>query len=563
MRKIRPLMTVLLGLAIVAGAALSGCTSTETDADTRAMLEEIDKAHRLYDSALALMTNPVYTVRPTNGAAELPPTVSLPDLEKYSEQQIAEAINQAEKDPGTALPERIETAIKQFDFETAPDLHPEALETIARAETLLEEALEEYPGANSSAKGAAMGLQGQLALLEGRYHNLAASIRQNRLSQQMQEVRGKLMILRDKDRQAGYYDGLASGVKPAAAAEEARAAAKEAQSSIESLEKKREKLTADLKKRNAKIQALTREAVEIKKEVAGKSAREGLPRLREAFRLEIERDKLRKEVLDIEQQIEQIDREIPRLRLLSKSWGDRAAARTEEAGAREAQKSRYLERKKAFLAAAAEARKDLEQAIAVAADEANAAAENESKARSAYDAAAGRSDVAYRQNRAPEYRAQQGDAALAAGEIAIDRLRINNLGTALAGEIANAYQRLRELGGSAQLPDEISAFGNYVEKPDVLKEAAVASFDDAISSYSDAIREVEQLRRWVYDAQLAAAHAGKFLVTGNDSDLTLAQQHLADALEGRDRSPYLRDAVALGKIIERIRSVAKTPTNRP
>jgi len=539
---------------IVLAGLIAGCAHPKRQAATR-LAERVDQARRLYEKAANLLADPQYVLNLQSGGllaagAATRPAGQGPRAEK-------ELVN--------------------------------PLAMLERAEGIVERALAENAQATVTAKADANVLLGQVRLAIAEYRVSAAGRVRSRTATDVRKLHGLLDLVRSEAMMAKFYES--STKLPRGSLVQLR---KEAAEEAKALADKATSLDGDIKKLEGEIRQLRKvnekrfaEAARLRDRGDIIGGEEGLALLTQAAEIDLEIHQRAGEIASKQERVEllKVDKS-----LLQKEQSSVASKQT-------AFKT-LLEQMDKKVQAAAESSKKATfnaerwqgEAEAVAAELVGAfqsAATYEQQALDALEDAGKSLGAAVRQVR-QEWQAARAEsrerkargesdeivsgmandqhlastmALKASVNLSMGDLRRNQLGTAKInnGLAASLGQTAALLGRqppavAGELRDYVTDEGETTKLAEANYELAERDLEEVLGSYlkSD---EIGRNIQWIYQAKLAGAYLGHYLLVGDAAVLDKARDLVDKALADKEASPHLAPVLELRRLV----AAAATP----
>ena len=508
-----------LGALAVASLCLTGawmaagCSDAPSREEGRALLAQTREAQRLYDRAIAILSNVGYKV-----AGEESPIFRL-----------------VSEKPEELLP--------------AGRLNPKALRTIEKARGILTKALADNTDAPRADQSLAHEVLSKVWTLEATCRSFEARAARQQAANETEAIRGSLGRIRRQLALLAYLDKLAALKTDdiqqmlSKATQKLAVLTRDVKRKSDQIDEKkvlRDAMLKGIQTHNAKARALRG-----KSDVARGDT--SLDLFDEAQTEQRKAAKLLGDVRQIEHEMESLKTDISDLRIEEETIRRRQAIAKDilsesQAGARKAAKVRgeiAVELKQAV--------EQTDQQLASLAGSCRTLSNAERKAVSDY-AEAGKLAKRARLG-------ASGDEGLFAGEAAAltaaSAVRAHSLVTRRKNE-----QLLDELTvlwakQNRELPEAVERIRQYVPKADEVLAAALKGYQAAADLYKKAERAADAKHRWIYQTHLGAVHYQLGTLQNNPEELGKAQAIVKKALAGDKKdSPYLRPTVRLQGLID-------------
>ncbi len=487
---------VLLVLVTLGCSVLIGCAESESRQAGRKLMEQTSKAKRLHGKALETLAG----------------------------------------SPGVASDGKTLIDIP------AEKVHAEALAIIARAEDNLVKAIAE---AGSDAPKADMAIaenvMGRLLALKGHCYTEITGKAIQRL--EAGRLRAQI-VLSTANWQVGmfeYYKTLGSlgDADVVIVRDRADRQAAVANDALDAIDGELSQLARDKQSYVEQYEASSSQARSLRGEAELESGQAGLDKMDKALELQTRADTAELKAAAIEFRTDSLNNRRKPLELdlaaatqASKAAQDVIAARGKQMdniAASEMRISTQLSEKRAKL-------RDVLTEIATASSQIG---DGFSKATNAYS-------LAIKRLKAAGNLSQEADIHMAAAD-----LKIRCLLVLTANQ--NMGKSIRELWAettSQSTPASVRKMETFIAKVEQVRSEARDSYSRVAELYKRSLRDVERQQRWVYQGHIAAAYWRLYKLTNDEQDLQAARQMLDDALEGKEKSPYLAPLVELRKMLE-------------
>ncbi len=540
MRHARWLTTILVVLG-----AFCGCTDARRQAGRR-LAESVNNARQLYGAAVRLWGNPQYVLDVASGRLT-PVAVTLETTQ-----------------PRGGVAEKAENVLKRLD----------------KARDELEASLSVNAKAPAEVQADAYLLLGQIQMELARYHLLGAEAMRGRGDGERLKAQQRLEHVRAKVALAAFYGELEKTPETGIVALKKNAAdeVKTLEDGIKSTKEEIAKLEAEIDKLSKANAVLLTQVAELRRRSETAGGTEGLDLLKQAAQKSAESNANSATIGADTQRVADLKADLSLLEMQQAAAQAKLSALDQHLQDLAAGRARAAEQKQTTLS---EAGKLFEGAAAASGDVvkiSRAGAEQEAQALDALgralqslkqaETATRRLWDAAREARAKkttsdEILAVQADdqrlasvmamrssASLMMGDLRRYQLTTNKANDALAGDLVDTAKAIgqeppapaKELTGYVPDPAQVqkTAEENY--------RAAETDLEDVLRSYLRASATGKNIQ-WIYQAHLAEAYLGHYLLTGNKAFLAKAAESVSTAAEGKEGSPYLSAVLELKRLI--------------
>ena len=151
----------------------------------------------------------------------------------------------------------------------------------------------------------------------------------------------------------------------------------------------------------------------------------------------------------------------------------------------------------------------------------------------------------------PGLPAGEAAALTAGGYVDAVSLQLRDRIDLVAEQVAKVWADMKR-----QPPGGLGKMQTYVSKPEEVRQRALKKYQAARKLYKDAERKANRKNQWIYQAHVANTCYWMYVLTRDKEQLDLALRHITAAVKGRDKSPYVRSAVALRDVITRADAAA-------
>ena len=530
------LPTVLRG-AMVAVLLVAGCSDSKRHGADRKLLEETQRASRLYAKAISLM--------------DMPPA-------KVNDEYLPLGhVSRVTERSSVALP--VPLAV-----------HPEARAALAEAETHLVRALGEYGrDAGEEEQALAQAMLGDILMLKADYQRAAAAGDRQQARAALATANRSISMIQLYTALGRYYGQLASlkDQDLSAVLSTARQEAAKAKADAEAVQKEIASLRARAEQLRQANETLIPQARRLRVDSEHAGGPQAMELLDQALKLETQINENVSALAALENALERREADLSDVTAaLESAEGRRKVAETIVAARRgHAEASRNeLE---AIQAALDTAQTGLQQQTASLESICERIAQAEDVTAEAYRMAIAKHEAARRLRRRgqdAQTTSRLADARWALGELKDQSLYLRQsnmqlaerLGAVLSPQTAEstAPPTASTSAPAPQTAPTVPAFAKgllaYVPNPEQTRQEAIENYQRAGELYETASRQVRPELRWAYQGQAAAAYVALYRLTYDAEALTKAKDVLSQALENKRESPFLAAVVELERLLQ-------------
>ena len=538
-----------LTAALLVSALAAGCTDPQREAGRR-LAERVDEARRLYNHATVLLADPQYVLDAETGG--LSPVTEALEPDAAGKPKVGRLTN--------------------------------PLELLEKARSRLAKALSENAEAPASSRADARLMLGQIQLAVGRYHVIAAEWARTEASRARRETESLLVMMGNRTSLAVFYGSLeekprdeivrmrdSTAKQQKALADQIDAATTEIgklQGEINALGVEKKKLSAESARHHEQAQLLSgdeglqeqtlaaekdRQINQKENEIAARQEKMGYLNSDLARR---QRDRLRAEadLGALNQHLADMDKRTSEAAEQKKSaWSEAAGfeKQAEKVAAEVVSHSKtaaaHEERARKALA---DSLKQLEQAESDVSKEWNAAKRAQSERLRAEKPEDEILAALANDQHLASVMGLEASANLALAELGRYQLETAQVNQALSEALIDAAKLLGQAA-----PAVAKELLGYVADPAETQQTSEKSYLAAEKDLADILKthltghEVGRNIRWIYEAKLAEAYLGHYLLTRKQPVLDDAKDFVDKATAGKEGSPQLSAVMELKRLI--------------
>ena len=448
---------------------------------------------------------------------------------------------------------------------TAPN--PKALEDLKQAADSLQKTLDANPSARENVKAVAHKLLSNVLALKGRYYTAKSLTNRTSAANLLTLAEQSIGVMRTQMASIVQYDKLTAMTSDDIETMHNTALANANDLKAKELKVSREiiDLSNNVDKMKDSSAALAGKARAARNESQKAQGQKAIDLLEQALEYEKQIHQLSDNIGDAQDRIRVLVVELRDIGLRAASAREKAVAAKAILDNRNQEKAKRLEERKNCLELLDKSRKsaiDLTEEVLKLCAEVK---KDEAEAVRAY----GKADEALEAARTgqlpghEQYEADKADIAMAIANLSTERLLLQERLHLLATSMVGLWPKLSP---PQEAPAAAQKLTTYVSDVDKLRSSTITAYRDSAKLYSTAVKSADGKHKWVYQGQLAAAHLGLYRLTGDAGELDTAKSIIAEALQDKESSPYLRPVVELQRLAEGkqpARPAPKLPTTVP
>lgn len=508
-------------LSVAGSLMVTGCSDSPSRSQGRDILQEVNKAQRLYERAMMIMGGAVFEV-----GGQMPPFLPATG-KKISVSDI------------TMLPET--------------QLNPKVLDDLNKAAKILRKALQDNADAPKTGKSLARETLARVLMFKGYCESFKSAVSRSEMAGTIDGVRRSMCVIRNYEATLAYLDKLISssdkdvrGMISTTKLKVSGLQSKILKTDKEIAEKQRESVS--LKRKIDQINAKYRE---LKQQSDSAKGLKSLELFKNALNYKGTAGKFRFQLSQVKHDMECLKTDVSDLRTQLASARKMLKIATDTIGKREEKIASLRESREVIVQALTKARKDVEGAGGVSglADIYGRFAEADKKALSYYREAA---EFFKKAGQGTPVRDSvdtlcgEALALISSGALQANSLQVKGAVSSLVDDVSALWKKR----GYKLIPG-LEKIRQYAGQGEKVRKSAGEKFAKAAKLYQKVEKAAATKVKWIYQTHLANAYYRLSQVQKDSNSLQKAKTAIAKAVKGKSKSPYLVFAVQLEQMINR------------